>query len=310
MSHKSDEGLGLQPLERLPTAIAGVIGFGAVIVEIWHLFHFFLDATGDGNSALHVLSAYLWTSLAAIMILGLTAAWYHHRLGVRVGELRVREAAIQLQHLLAEEVRRCAADPRKYEWKSFETASHRIREFLALRLPGVQCSITVKKVEGSRLRAVFRDPDQDLAQRLSSNDLPLTDSHVYRSFRVYSRGQKRWVYIRDTDNVPPADRAYSERARTCGFRSVIAFPLREPVKMTGADVAGLRGFWSLDADDANAFIDLFRADRLRRHGDNDGKGLMPRADIQAFYGVADCIATILMLMDSAAATEGEEDANP
>ena len=184
MSHKSDEGLGLQPLERLPTLIAAAIGFCAVIVEIWHLFHFLLGVTGDEDSPTHVFSAYLWTSFSAVIILGLTAAWYHHRLGIRVGELRVREAAIQLQHLLAEEVRRCAADPRKYEWKNFETASHRIREFLALRLPGVQCSITVKKVEGSRLRAVFRDPDHDFAERTSSNDLPLTDSHGYRSFRA------------------------------------------------------------------------------------------------------------------------------
>ena len=257
-----------------------------------------------------MLSSYIWTSSGAIVILGLIAAWYHHRLGIRVGEVRVREAAIRLQHSIAEEVRRCAADPSKYQWAAFESASHKIKEFLAQRLPGVECSITVKKIEGTRLRAVFRDEEQDVTRRCAGDDLPLTESHVYRSFRAYPRGEKRWVYVRDTENVPPADRSYSERAKACGFRSVVAFPLREPVQLSrpgapaGIDVAGLRGFWSLDVDEPDAFVDLFRADRLRKHRDNDGKGLGPRADIQAFYGIADCMATILMLMDSVA-TKGD-----
>jgi hypothetical protein len=310
VSHKSDEGLGLQPLERLPAFILGVVGFGIAVGELWHLYHFITDVAGSSGDPIHTLASYVWTSFGTLIILGWIATWYYHRLGIRVGELRVREAAIQLQHKLAEEVRRCAADPQRYEWADFELASGQIKQFLAQRLPGVGCSITIKMIEGAQLRAVFRDCEQDRTQRSVGNLLPLHDSHVYRSFRAIPRGQKRWVYVRDTENV--ADRSYAERAKACGFRSVAAFPLREPVEHLesptphmGIDVAGLLGFWSLDANEPDAFIDLFRADRLKRHHDNDGKGLEPRADIQAFYGIADCIATILMLKQTAAAAKTE-----
>lgn len=311
MAHKSDEGLGLQPLERLPTAIGAVIGVVATGFEVWAIVRFL----GSAESApLQLFKNYLYVSFFALVILFLAAAWYHYRLIIRVGELTSREAAIRLQHYMAEEVRRCAADPGEYDWQSFANASHKVKEFLAQRLPDVRCSLTVKMVAGSRLRAVFRDPDQEIGQRCLGDDIALHDSHVYMSFRAQPRGEKRWVYVRDSENV--ASRPYVDRARSCGFRSVVAFPLREPAQFPrssnapGMDVAGIRGFWSLDSDEPDAFLDLFRADKVRRHTDNDGKGLMPRADIQAFYGIADCLATILMLMDAAAVSTKGNNAIP
>jgi hypothetical protein len=304
---KSDEGLGLQPLERLPGQIAALVGIFALGIELVSVFRFFLGTAGVEGNPIHAFASYLWASLALVVILGLISAWFHHRLGVRVAELRMLEAAIRLQHGIAEEVRLCAADPRSYKW---DNAGQKITEFLAERLPGVALSLTVKVTDRGRLRAVFRGGNQDQSQRVGSNDIELNDSHVYRSFRGFARGQKRWVYVRDTDNVSPADRTYAERARACGFRSVVAFPLREPVKpsdltVTGSmDIAGLLGFWSIDSEQPDAFVDLFRKERLGKNPDNEGKGLRPRADIQAFYGIADCMATILMLRDLAA-VEGD-----
>jgi hypothetical protein len=160
------------------------------------------------------------------------------------------------------------------------------------------------------LLAIFRDEGQDRAARAHGDRLALAASYVYRSFDGHTRAQKRWVYVRDTEEIP-ADKAYRDRAREGGFRTILAFPLRAPFELNLRDRAGgaqaaasIRGFLSFDAEDPGAFLGLFHTLFPKGRVDNEGRGLKPREEIQAFYGLADSIATMAMLKERVTAKEG------
>jgi hypothetical protein len=52
---------------------------------------------------------------------------------------------------------------------------------------------------------------------------------------------------------------------------------------------------SLDADDPNAFDALFRGPPDKREWSNDGANLTLGIDSELYYGIADSVATVLML---------------
>jgi hypothetical protein len=77
------------------------------------------------------------------MVLGAIAAFYFHRLGVRVAQIRRCEAAMGLQYYVAERVRQCAADPARFEWNDLSASVGQMKELMRLFDPGRRCSVTL-----------------------------------------------------------------------------------------------------------------------------------------------------------------------
>jgi hypothetical protein len=224
-------------------------------------------------------------------------------------EIETREIAIVLQHHMAEEVRRCADLRARYNCdRGLERVVEDIRKFLRRRLGAGDgaFSVTVKHLVGEppdrTLQMVFRDGSQDLDRRNSGNSLKLAQSHIYASFSVETEDRRRWVLVRDVQELPGSEKAFKERAHLGRFRSIVAFPLRLPLpSQTGTraiKTADLFGFLSIDSSEPNAFDNLFVLNDRTGDPRNDGENFTACEDMELFYGMADSIATILMLRDS------------
>jgi hypothetical protein len=90
---------------------------------------------------------------------------------------------------------------------------------------------------------------------------------------------------------------FKDRAWERGYRSTIAFPLRLPViKATSPNkYSDLVGFLSMDSPQPAAFDPLFRPVEPNAEFGNQGESMKPLAEVELFYGIADSVATILML---------------
>jgi len=166
----------------------------------------------------------------------------------------------------------------------------------------------VKRVEKRRLIKVFRDDEQH-EKRIVGDRISLEESPVFMRFSQGPAG-KKIVYISDTEQMTLLEDKFRSRASVCGYRSILAFPLRMPRAFPrdgsestaeGEDsvkIANLLGFFSIDTPDVGTLDGLLEGSRSIRDDDREPKG-----DLDIFYGLADSMATILMLV-SEAATQG------
>jgi len=251
---------------------------------------------------------YLWISF--VIVAGMPVLWLvlystvRHDLRKSWERVELGKRASRIQHEMSEAVRRCAADPRTYNvGEDLNRVMSILLEYLRMRLGDAPYAITVKRIEPGRGRLVrvFRDGGQRLDRRSKGDDVSFEDSPVYMRF-LKASPEKRVTFIGDTDQVPILEDSFRDRARACGYRTVIGFPLRLPVELEPAidsgpahDVkfANLLGFFSIDAPHVGAFEGLLLPPgRGTVNRDDDRE---PRNDLDIFYGLADSVATILML---------------
>jgi hypothetical protein len=255
---------------------------------------------------------YLWATLGTTwVILPMSLVLYravHRDLWREEANVEVRERAIKLQHLMAEIVRRCAELRQNFKCQEgLHVVGSETVDLLRMRLGGERYSITVKQADlrTNKLEAIFRDSLQDEDRRVWDS-IKLSESVVYERFREETAHARKTVLIRDTERLPSSEIKYRERAKSCGYRTVVAFPLRDPLILPIKDgrspdaikCANLIGFLSIDAPEPDAFAGLFQDFHRPKGGPpqrEDGEDLAPRGDIDFFYGLADAIATILVL---------------
>ena len=263
------------------------------------------------------LRCYLWTSFLATLVVW--PAWVVLFRSVRAGRAELVEAEsrveardralelqhrmIRMQHRIAEEVRRAAELRQGFDCRErLHAIGTELIAILRLRLGGEGYAVTVKhaNVPEKKLDAIFRDGGQDLNKRKAWDSISLADSVVYQRFE--QPGARQRVLIGDTDRV--SDLKYRQRATACGYRSVIAFPLREPMILhenSGSEgppspaYANLIGFLAVDVPVVDGFDGLFNPLPPGAHRREDGEDLEPCQDVDFFYGLADALATILVL---------------
>jgi len=152
------------------------------------------------------------------------------------------------------------------------------------------------------MRRTSRGAGLSLGCGTQTDPLP-SDSVVYQRFE--QPGARRHVLVRDTDRV--SELKYRDRAKMCGYRSVVAFPLREPMILPenggatatgGVAYASLIGFLAIDAPHTDGFAALFSTPPPGSQTREDGEDLEACPDIDLFYGLADALATILVLRRS------------
>jgi hypothetical protein len=235
--------------------------------------------------------------------------------------VRLGAFASRIQHEMAEAVRRCAAAPERYraadELRRIITL---LSEYLRKRLGEAPYAITIKRVrqsaEDRRLVMVFRDGGQQLDVRAKGDNIPLTESPIYMRFSTATR-TKRLVFIGDTTQMPALEDSFRSRAQSCGYRTVIGFPLRLPA-LVGLEpeqpspqgiefnLSSVMGFLSVDVPEVGALEGLLKEPGKGTSLRDDDRE--PRDDLDLFYGLADSIATILMLTSAAEASgTGEND---
>jgi len=252
---------------------------------------------------------YLWISYFTVLLLFVGWATLGSKLRVDLADvlsqIRVRDQGLHLQHMMAETVRACADLRRRREIINYENQLRRIadllKKYLAARLPGFEFSVTVKRVEGDHLKVIFRDGGQDPALRAPGNDIPLRGSCIFDRFQSEQKEPHKRVVVRDVQLLEDQHKDFKARAEKAKFRSVIGFPLRNPVHIAdGADLGPLKcasifGFLSVDSPKPNAFDGLFSSPNKNAPQRNDGNDRTDLADMDLFFGLADSIATLVML---------------
>jgi hypothetical protein len=220
--------------------------------------------------------------------------------------IKIRELGIQLQHQIAEVVRTSVGlrkDGKRFDCKTdLRRIGELVNKYLRQRLGEDDYAITVKHIKDSRLRTIFRDSGQHEDVRKLGDDIAYKDSYVFSSFQAQTDNPTKFVLVRDVQLLDERDHAFKDRATNCGFRSVVGFPLRSPIlpDENGEEgelkCAKLLGFISIDSGRPDAFDALF--DQPQATGEaqrNDGGDLSPLPDTELFYGLADSIATIIVL---------------
>jgi hypothetical protein len=319
------EGRWLDTVWSLITGVGGILGGADLLIRLRHWVH----------GPLAQFELYLWLSLAVLSMN--TVLWVvlyrtmRHYVNLVDRRTKLGRQAAEVQHRMAEAVRRCAHDATTYDLqKDALRVMAQLMQYLRLRLGhDGRFSITVKRIVPGkgRLQKVFRDPDQPTETRGHWDDIPIEESPVYVRFNVLTN-TKRIVFIGDTNNVPATEDGFRGRAQHCGYRTVIAFPLRLPAPMRqDGDADGLRrsgelkvatllGFFSIDAPDVGAFEELLKPAEKKKNGEGPTRDddREPRDDLDVFYGIADSLATILVLTSAASetrarATKGGGDAD-
>ena len=295
----------------------GIAGAFLTFLDLASRFSRFAADTEQGR-----FQVFLWVSFISVTVS--SSLWMvlystvRQDLGHSRRRARLGAQASKIQHEMAEAVRRCAAGAKSYDIsEDLRHVMALLSEHLRKRLGEAPYAITIKQTEprSGRLRKVFRDGSQKLGVRAAGDDIKLEESPIYARFAKASRA-KKMVYTGNTDQIPILEESFRVRAQTCGYRTVIGFPLRFPVILeteTGAvpgssdevNFANLMGFFSIDAPRPGAFEGLLKRPKgAPREGtvlrDDDRE---PQDDLDVFYGLADSIATILMLTSAAASEE-------
>ena len=233
-----------------------------------------------------------------------------------------------LQHKLAEVVRshvvafvnHQSAKDLQNDSELRDVLGRRLLDYLDVKLGRNDFSVTVKyafQVEPGanppstpRLRAVFRHVHDGSKREQRRDDQDTDQSVVFMNFRHADRRVRR-VIICDTHDLDVSGshgvdssrrhEEYKAYAARCGFRSVVAFPLREPsdVKQSVLTFSPILGFLSIDCDDPNAFDKLFKPNGKKET--NDGQHLDDTDDLEFLFAVADSVATLAMLNERTAA---------
>lgn len=228
-------------------------------------------------------------------------------------ERQISEHAIKLQHEMAEAVRLSAVLGEQYDITTRLDAllGSKLRAYLQERL-GTQTEfhVTVKQIsrgsdDGYALTDKFRDSDQDKHTRPRRQTEQLTGNYVYERFKNPPSEDSRQIYVPDIDKLDRTQRSLTARAKERGYRSILAFPLNVPAhpspqREIDLEFGGLIGFLGIDSPTAGAFDALFEPE-LAEGRDSSSSELSNRATPKAreeqnlFYGLADAVATILIL---------------
>jgi hypothetical protein len=315
--------------------VCSLIGYISVAVSLTTLVRWVTESW-PGHIEFIV---YIFVTYAATVML--FAAWIavarsvHYRVK-GVGEQI--DLMAEAQHKLAEVVRRHAVSAESRVQLDQDTAlrdtfSSKILPYLAKKLGRQDITAAVKYAGRSmpavdaapgaprtprQLTAVFRYPSVEGRSSQRPQMMDGDESFVYWSFCETDR-RKQWVVIRDTEklaggesvSVDISDRnhRYKLHATKCGFRSVIAFPLREPEALGAGTaaapvkirVSNILGFLSFDCPDPDGFDPLFApmSRKERKAMDNEGTKLKATKELEFFYGLADTLATLAVLGDKA-----------
>lgn len=295
---------GLVSVIQFALAIVTAIGFFTGLLEISSK----LRLVGD-----ELFLTYLWTTfVCSVVLLGTCLVLLQRLLRSHEDAARAagfRDRAMLVQHRMAEAVRLAAAQGNTFD------VSHglnvvlgsELREYLKTRLGNHEINCTVKCISpssevGYRLTDVFRDSDQNSKTRPRGSE-DTEPNFIYSRFRQAGIADSKQIYIPDVDGAQVYG-VLCERAHARGYRSILAFPLNRPAlpgMVEGAGLSVLVGFLGLDSPDPHAFDQLFKFSRKKDHpaGSGSVEGVYnPLNELHLLYGVADAVATVVMLSQS------------
>lgn len=271
------------------------------------------------------LVVYLSATYSATMLLFLGWVLVYRKVQVVLARTRQEVGQIsKIHHKMAEIVRSAAINRAGGGLKElqkltdvFTLLQGDLPTYLDVKFGRKDISVTVKYAVGGnageppKLRALFRRiANRDRHNRL--DEMNLEDSVVFARFQSADRSVQR-IIICDTKKLntdaagvsaddKKRNEAYRIYAKDCGFRSVLAFPLRAPKQEGGGDlkVNAFRGFISLDCPAPDAFEPIFGVPMFGP-GDNNGSHYRDTEELNFFFGLADSLATLAMLFDEAGA---------
>jgi hypothetical protein len=287
-------------LSLLATTVAFLTAFGIV----FKTSEFVAALTQDQPQFL----SYVWVTFLSSTLFIATTMLLLQRLLRRHEEIAKlgsqRDRAMRLQHQMAEAVRVAAAGK---EGELVKTCVDRVlggelTEYLKARLGGSEFHCTIKRISGQRegggylLNDEFRDDGQNGTTRPRDTVEKAEENYIYGRFKRAGINDSKQIYIPEVAASNSGD-ALIERARQRGYRAILVFPLNLPDKSSGLD--RLVGFVGIDSPTPHAFDGFFefsgKGDSAASIAGVDGI-YRPREELHLLYGLADAIATILMLI--------------
>jgi hypothetical protein len=296
--------------EFFPNVIKGLISLFAFSVAVLTALGIFFKLvelpTKIAPNAPAFLS-YVWTTFIVSCLFIAATSILLQRLLRRhedIGKLNARlDRAVVIHHHMAETVRIAAAKGDTLDLSACldRVLGQELREYLKDRLGNYKIHCTVKRIlppvsGGFQLIDVFRDSEQSVSSRPPGVPESADDNYIYSLFKNASINDAKQIYIPDV-NSAGIWKTLSERAHSRGYKSVLAFPLNLPVGPPRLDRTV--GFLGLDSPEPHAFDKLFDSSRKRGAADSvagpDGV-YKPLEELNFLYGLADSVATILMLV--------------
>lgn len=299
-------------------AFVGALGLYFAASELYRNLGNQLEVSPDTKLVSYLLWTYATSALAF-------AGWFSVYRKVQLvldRERHQRALMARIHHEVAEMVRSAAIGhhagglEKLQEFTPVPTLLHGdLPRYLESKFGRKDISITVKyAVPGEdgrmKLKALFRRCCHNEHSRRA--EMELDDSVVFHKFKQAGRVLQR-IIICDTKAlstdpvIGEEDKLRNERYRaygkSCGFRSVLAFPLRSPKTSEDPDlgeISTIRGFVSFDCPEPDAFEPLF-AVPLFSARDNDGGHCGDTQDLNFFFGLADSLATLALLFDEESA---------
>lgn len=320
--------------EFFPNWIAGLISLFQAIVAVVSAIGLFLGLievearfAQAGNP---LFLSYLWTTFASSVVFVALSAILLQRLlrshqdAAREADDRAKDRALTdramvVQHRMAEAVQHSAAQRGNYDigHRLERVLGSELREYLKARLGNNKFYCTVKRIlpledGGYCLADVFRDAEQDTTTRPRRQKENADSNYLYHRFKCAGIADSKQIYIPDVERAQVFDQL-ATRAHTRGYRSVLAFPLNQPALPSTAtpDLNRLVGFLGLDSPEPYVFDSFFEI--LRNSGASDDSGrseivYKPLDELNLFYGIADSVATILMLSQNGKDQRGANEA--
>lgn len=239
----------------------------------------------------------------------------------KVEQRLLRDRAMQLQHRMAEGVRVAAdeavkaAAAGKLSAISVNACVDRVIggelcEYLKARLGNHEFHCTIKRISrpsasvGFDLKDEYRDGGQNVSTRPGHSSEPADQNYIYLRFLEPGKDDAKQIYIPSIQSSNAMNRLKT-RAHERGYDSMLAFPLNLPHPSHPLGLGRLVGFLGLDSPDPHAFDGLFsfskKSDLASSNGSVDGV-YTPLDELHLLYGLADSIATILMLVPRPSAT--------
>ncbi len=209
-------------------------------------------------------------------------------------------------HRTVEEVRRAVLDPQEVKWhRPLDLLRTYVKDYYDV---GEVC-ITVKALRNGKLVTLARVGEPDGNRGPEGSEQQASESFVYATFSAPTKTKyKQQIVIQDAWNLPVRNAEYIDRAMLCGFRSIIAFPLRGPREMPSEPYTTNQvfGFLAFDSPKPNAF-DRWFDEKVPDH-DWGQQNLTPKRSFDVFYGVADAAATMAKVL--ARQPTGRQHASP
>lgn len=217
----------------------------------------------------------------------------------REAERVLADRATKIQHRMTEAVRRAAILGPSYNLKAEieDLLGSQLCGYLNTRLAGQHFHITVKCTSPQHggdgrlgLKSMFRDKEQDQLRHQEDFET-LSGNYIFERFIDAPIDESKQIYIPDIEHSS-VNRTLRERAHSRAYKSLLAIPLKVPLVPEAPKVlSGVVGFLGIDSPEVNAFNGLFS-------GSSPPK---PLEELNFLYGIADAIATILILCQHVAA---------